>query len=163
MLTWEDRAPEVRQTLDMLRVAERLRGFVVFGLVGLGIANLLSLSVLERRRELGVLVAAGMAPRWLLLGVLLESLAVGMIGVVCGCALGAAVTGGLFGRTGIDLRIFAPDLGAALGVAPVLYPTVTLSNLATASAWVFAVSALVALPAAWRVLRTDPARAMREA
>jgi len=158
---WDDQAPEVRQMIEMLRVAERLRGIVVFGLVGLGIANLLSLSVLERRREFGVLLAAGLAPAWLLVGVLIESLAVGGIGVLLGCSLGAGVTGGILARTGIDLSLFGPDLRAALGADPVLYPRVTFANLALASSWVFLVSTLVALPAAWRVLRLDPVEAIR--
>jgi len=158
---WEEQAAEVKQMIGTMRLAEKLRGGVVFALVGLAIANLMSLSVLERRREFGLLLALGVAPGRLLALVFLESLCLGSAGVAFGCALGAGITGAWLGTTGIDLALFGPDLRAALGTDAILYPIVTLSNLLASSAWVFVVSAVVTLPAAWRLLRLDPVDAIR--
>ncbi len=159
--SWEEQTPEVKQMIGTMRLAEKLRGGVVFALVGLAIANLMSLSVLERRREFGLLLALGVAPVSLLALVFLESLCLGAVGVALGCALGAGITGAWLGTSGIDLSLFGPDLRAALGADAILYPIVTASNLLTASAWVFLVSAVVTLPAAARLLRLDPVEAIR--
>ncbi|UGT63803.1 ABC transporter permease [Nocardia asteroides] len=53
--------------------------------------NTLMLSVLERRRELGVLRAIGTGRRFLLRSVLAEAAGIGLVGAVLGLAVGAAV------------------------------------------------------------------------
>lgn len=53
--------------------------------------NTLMLSVLERRRELGVLRAMGTSRRFLLRTVLTEAAGIGVTGALLGLAVGAAV------------------------------------------------------------------------
>jgi putative ABC transport system permease protein len=53
--------------------------------------NTLMLSVLERRRELGVLRAMGTGRKFLMRSVLAEAAGIGIVGAVLGLALGAAV------------------------------------------------------------------------
>jgi len=55
----------------------------------LGIVNTLTVSITDRRRELGVLQAVGALRRQIRRTIWLEALAVGAIGVLLGCALGA--------------------------------------------------------------------------
>jgi putative ABC transport system permease protein len=57
----------------------------------IALLNTLMLSVLERRRELGVLRAMGTSRRFLLRTVLTEAAGIGLTGAVLGLAIGAAV------------------------------------------------------------------------
>jgi putative ABC transport system permease protein len=55
----------------------------------LGIVNTMTVSISDRRRELGVLQAVGGLRNQVRSTVWLEAIAVGMISLICGCALGA--------------------------------------------------------------------------
>jgi len=55
----------------------------------LGILNVLTVTITERRRELGVLRVVGGMPRQIRVAVWMEALAITAIGLILGCALGA--------------------------------------------------------------------------
>lgn len=65
-------------------------GAFISSLGGLSVMILLTGIVAERRRDLAVLRAAGAEPRMLVAVVLLDSLALGILGCICGLALGFA-------------------------------------------------------------------------
>ena len=80
----------------------------------LGIANTLSLSIHERRRELGLLRIVGQTGRQLRRMVRLESLLVAALGTVTGVALGLAAGWGLVEAVGAEqdaLAVFAAPVG----------------------------------------------------
>ncbi|KAA0022846.1 FtsX-like permease family protein [Antrihabitans cavernicola] len=64
--------------------------WIVVLVAAIALLNTLMLSVLERRRELGVLRAMGSSRRFALRTVLAEAVAIGVIGAVLGLAIGAA-------------------------------------------------------------------------
>ncbi|MBF6215350.1 ABC transporter permease [Nocardia puris] len=65
--------------------------WIVVLVATVALLNTLMLSVLERRRELGVLRAMGTSRRFLLRSVLAEAAGIGLIGAAIGLAVGAAV------------------------------------------------------------------------
>ena len=65
--------------------------FVVFAIVALGILNTLLMSLFERVREFGVLMAIGARPHWVLRLVLMESALLGLLGTALGRRLGARI------------------------------------------------------------------------
>ena len=72
--------------------------YVIYGLLALavviaviGIVNTLSLSVLERTREIGLLRAVGLSRRKLRTMITLESVAIAVLGAVLGMALGLVI------------------------------------------------------------------------
>ncbi|MBO9555385.1 FtsX-like permease family protein [Cellulomonas sp.] len=93
---------------------------VVIALVG--VANTLSLSVIERRRESATLRAIGLTRRQLRWMLAVEGMLIAVVGAVLGVALGLlygwAGAATAFGQTG-DLRLAVPwrDLGLVLVVA----------------------------------------------
>lgn len=64
--------------------------WIVVGVAAVALLNTLTLSVLERRRELGVLRAMGASRRFVSRSVLAEAAAIGVVGGVLGAAFGAA-------------------------------------------------------------------------
>jgi putative ABC transport system permease protein len=111
-----------------------LSGIICF-VAGLGILNMMMVSVLERRREIGVLMALGMGRAAILGAFLYEALLYGLLGSALGIALGSPLAL-LLERVGIEFQAdriqgvpfplpnrihgdFGPDgliLGLAIGV-----------------------------------------------
>ena len=95
---------------------------------GIGIMNIMLVSVTERTREIGVRMAVGAKPRHILLQFLAESLALSVAGGVLGVALGLGAAGRLAARFGWPLLVrpsviaVAVGFSALVGIGFGLYP-----------------------------------------
>ncbi len=119
---------------------------------GIGIMNIMIVSLIERTREIGILKAIGMKGRTVLYIFLTESVIIGLIGAVIGIVSGwalANVVAVFLGRGGV--------MGGALTITPVLTVEVMLGAL------VFGVgiSVIFALYPAWRASKLKPVEALR--
>ncbi len=95
---------------------------------GIGIMNIMLVSVIERTREIGIRKAIGAKRRFILLQFLLESAGISSLGGLLGVALGyvAAYIGKTFFRTNIDISsnvvigsvIFSVMVGIVFGMYP---------------------------------------------
>ncbi|MEM2211753.1 MAG: FtsX-like permease family protein [Candidatus Nezhaarchaeales archaeon] len=134
---------------------------------GLGIVNIMTVSVLERTKEIGVLKAVGFKDRHILLLILSEALIIGCLGGVVGVASGVGVsyiTPYLLGT------IFTPSVSAqrlrtaALtpGSMQLSYTPMVSPSLITLS---FAIALTISLAAgiypAWRAAKMDPIKALK--
>ena len=133
--------------------------FVVFAIVALGILNTQLMSLFERVREFGVLMAIGARPRWIVRLVLIESALLGLVGVSLGVVLGAALIGH-FGRSGLSLPV-GNAFKYFLPFPTVIFLRPAWGMHAFACATVFAVTLLATLPPALRAGRLKPAEALR--
>lgn len=133
--------------------------FVVFAIVALGILNTQLMSLFERVREFGVLMAIGARPRWIVRLLLVESALLGLVGTALGIALGAALIGH-FGRVGLDLPV-GDAFKYFLPFPSVIYLRPSWAMHLFACATVFAVTLLATLPPALRAGRLKPAEALR--
>lgn len=160
--SWRENAPEVLEAMELLRVMERVRTAVLFALVGLSIFNTVTMSVYERRREFGVLMALGMRPAALFRSLVIEIGLLAFAGVLVGIGSGVLVTGGWLGHCGVDFSALGARLPGALEGTRVVYPIIRPENLLTAGAWVAAISVGVLLLPGYRLLRLDPSVALRD-
>lgn len=160
--SWRQAVPSVLEAMEVLRVMERIRAFVLFALVAVSILDVVAMSVAERRRELAMLAALGMRPVAVATCVAFETAIVAAHAVVLGTVASVLVTGTWLARTGIDVAKLGANLPLGLEGMSVIRPVVSGENLATAAAWVAIVAVAVALPPLWRVVRMDPADALRE-
>lgn len=107
---------------------------------GVGIANVMVISVLERRTEIGLRRALGATGGHIRVQFLVESVMLAAIGGVGGVALGAAVTAGYAGNQGWTVAVPAAALAAgvgaslAIGALAGLYPAARAARLAPAEA-----------------------------
>ena len=123
---------------------------------GIGIMNIMLVSVTERTREIGIRKAVGAKRKDILLQFLIESATVSGIGGLAGIGLGAAISYGL----GAASKFFLP--GGPGGDSSPGIP-INLPVWATLGAFLFSVGIGVffGIYPAWRAARLDPIQALR--
>jgi putative ABC transport system permease protein len=130
-----------------------LGGIAAISLVvaGIGIMNIMIVSLIERTREIGILKALGMKNPTVLSVFLGESVIIGLIGAFAGVALGWVIAN-------VVSRILASGVfGGGFQVAPLLTPEV----FGGALLFGVGVSVIFALYPAWRASRLKPVDALR--
>jgi putative ABC transport system permease protein len=102
---------------------------------GIGIMNIMLVSVTERTREIGTRLAVGAKPRHILWQFLVESMSLALIGGLLGVVLGLGAAGQLAARfdwptvVRPDIVVIAVLFSAAVGVGFGLYPAHKASRL----------------------------------
>ncbi len=161
-VSWKQLLPEVVQMLELIRVNLYVILLVVFIVVALGVTNTLLMAVLERTREFGLQLALGTRPGLIVRTVLYESLALGVLGLTAGLALGALIVG-YYHTYGFDLAAYAAAARSIPGMTTVVYPTLMPADVWLPMAALFVTSLAAALYPAWRAARLDPVVALRRA
>ncbi len=87
--SWGELAPQLK---DYVRLSQGMYGFIIL-IIGLftatGVLNTMMMAVFERSREIGLVSALGMRPLLIVSSILLESLFLGILGLIGGFGLGA--------------------------------------------------------------------------
>lgn len=106
-----------RATADSLRTLTAGIAAVALGLGGSGVMALMLLSVRERTAEIGLRVAVGARPRYVVVQFLLESTALALVGWASGLALGLAGAAAVAAGTRWPAAASADGVWLSLGVA----------------------------------------------
>ncbi|VAW92657.1 LolE-like permease protein [hydrothermal vent metagenome] len=159
-LPWETLMPAVVQMIEFSDVFFYIILAIVLFVIAMGIMNTLLMSVLERTREFGVMMALGTAPGQVLRIVIYESLALSAIGIIVGMVLGLVVTA-YYGSTGIDLTSLMDASEAIPGMTPILKPVIIIGSFWWAAMILFATGALTAIYPAIRASHLEPVTAIR--
>jgi putative ABC transport system permease protein len=131
VVDWRTRAPFYGQVESLYRGIFWFLGSVIFVLVCLSTSNTLLMSVMERVREIGTLLAIGTSRAQVAAIVLLEALWLGVLGALAGDLLGIALVAGINGlgiqmppppgaTGGIELRLATQPGDFAAGIALML-------------------------------------------
>jgi putative ABC transport system permease protein len=121
---------------------------------GIGIMNIMIVSLIERTREIGILKALGMKSRTVLTIFLGESIIIGLMGALIGIGLGwvlAIVTSQVLGGG------FIGGGSTAFQIIPLLTPDVLVGALVFG----IGISVIFALYPAWRASKLKPVEALR--
>jgi ABC-type lipoprotein release transport system permease subunit len=148
-------ARKVAAIARTLSLAFGLVGGVILLVAGLGIANALALSVMERQREIGIYRSVGASRGNIRTLFLLEALALGTLGSAGGVALAL----GLEGLVDRAILKSLPDLS----LAPPTFFVNTWQIMGLAFIMGVAVSVLAGVPPAARAARLQPAEVLKGA
>jgi putative ABC transport system permease protein len=126
---------QIESTLQTVQTAVYAIGLVSIIVGGLGIMNTMIMSVMERRREIGVMKAIGATTTMILTQVLQESAFMSFIGGFCGLALGY-IAATLISQNTTFNAVLTPNLMAiglgfslVLGMGAGIYPAWSASQL----------------------------------
>jgi ABC-type lipoprotein release transport system permease subunit len=160
ILPWYVVEPFLRQFIQLDDAFFYIIVLILFIVISVGILNTVMMSVLERVREFGVMMALGTKPGQIVGLVMQESAALALVGASIGAVLGSGATV-LFAYNGIDLSHYAAG-ASALGITTtVIHPELTVRNLIVSNLSVVFVVLFVALYPAIRAARLRPVEAIR--
>lgn len=159
VLTWEEIAPDIVQLVKMNDISMYIILGILFAVVMLGIINTLLMSIFERMRELGIVMAIGTSPAYVVLMIILEAIFIGLIGIALGVALGVSITA-YHGRTGIDFADYSEALSMFLAFDTILYPVLRLKTLSIFTLTVFFTTIMASVYPAIKAGRLKPVEAI---
>jgi ABC-type lipoprotein release transport system permease subunit len=160
---WHQIQPELSGFITMKVAGAWFMEAIIMILVAAGIFNTLLVSVMERMREFGIMMAIGFSPARLFGLVMCESLWLGLVGLV----LAAIVTAGPYyymATTGIDLTAQMDISGsevAGVAVSPVMYVDIFPENLVMIASAALLATLLSGIYPAWKAGRVVPVESIR--
>lgn len=159
---WSDAAPELRSAVALDAAGMSMLLAIVHIVVAAAILNTVMLSVMNRSREFGVMLALGGSPALVRRVVFLEALYLALACVALGLALGGA--GHLhFATTGLDFReLFGTSLEAGGVMLPDrFYSVLSIPKVAATATIVCALTLLVTTWPAVKAGRLSPLQVSR--
>jgi len=162
ILNWKQVQRPLMAMIELNKSANRLLMMIIIFVASLGIANSILMSLLERTREFGVMMAMGTTKKEVIRMVLLETLLLSSVGVAFGNILGCLVTL-FFHKHGFDLAWLTSQNIVVQGtiIQTVSYPQVRLGNSLFISLVVFSLTFVVSVIPIRHVTRLNPIKALR--
>ena len=132
---------------------------IILGALGFGIVNTMLMVVLERTRELGMLMAIGMTKKRVFIMIMLETIFLALIGALIGEIL-SMLSIAHFGAVGIDLSSVAEGM-EAVGYGAITYPMLEGYRYVQITFLVIVTGILASVYPALKALKLHPAEAIR--
>ncbi len=162
VLTWQESQPDLAGMIAMDKSTNYTSQFLIALLVAAGILNTMLMSVLERKREFGVMMAVGMTPFSLFRLVMIESFWLAVIGLIIGILISTPWYIYMH-EVGIDLSsAYGEDMdfGGVL-IDPIMKIRLFKESIMTILAGLFALALASGAYPAWRAGRIPPVESLK--
>ncbi len=156
--TWREIAPELALLQEMYGSMLYVLMVIIMLALVFGIVNTMLMAVLERTKELGMLMAVGMNKTRVFAMVLLETLFIGIISAPFGMLAGS-LTIRYFTLNGLDLSAYSEGL-ESFGYNSILYPYIENQAYFTIAMGVIITSFIGAVYPAWKAVKLKPVEAL---
>lgn len=160
ILTWKELEPLLAGLSSMVDQMAYLLLIIILIAMAFGIINTMMMAVLERTRELGMLMAVGMNKRNVFLMIMLETVFLSLVGTLAG-VLAGALTIYYTGQHGLNFTAWAEGY-EAWGYSALVYPSLYLDFYIGMTVLVIITAIISSIYPARKALRFNPAAAMRE-
>jgi ABC-type lipoprotein release transport system permease subunit len=159
VMGWQELFPELGMLTAMLTVMNYMLLGIILAALAFGIVNTMLMIVLERTRELGMMMAVGMNKGRLFGMIMLESILLTLCGGLAGIILSAFLIA-LSAHTGIDLSSLGQGF-EAMGYDPIMYPAFRAGFFLGTVLMVILTGILSSLYPARKALGINPALAVK--
>jgi ABC-type lipoprotein release transport system permease subunit len=156
---WQEIMPALSEMIDLDIVFMYAILVIVLVVVSLGILNTMLMSIMERTREFGVMMALGTKPKHMVGLVMLESFLLGVIGSALGVAIGIGGNA-LIAIRGFDLSRWAGAMELMAALDPVVYPETHMGSVLWSTVAIFLTAIVVSIYPAVKAARLKPVEAM---
>ena len=158
VLDWDELVPGIKQLIQTDMVQNWITYIALIVIVTLSIMNTFLMSVLERTREFGIMLALGISPLRLGTMVVLESAFLTLLGLVIGIAIGGGIAVWLHfeGFTFPGMK----EIYAQFGLPGVIYPILSVESFLLGPSVIFVFTLLAALYPALRIRKLQPVEAI---
>ena len=159
VMTWRELVPDAAMLADIMDVYYFIIMGIIFLALAFGIVNTMLMAIMERIKELGMLMAIGMKKKKVFWMIMLETVFLTFTGSVIGMALGALVLK-ITGHTGLDFSSVGEGF-EAVGFAAIVYPNIEWNFFFGIVVLVILVGVLSSIPPARKALKLKPIDALR--
>ncbi|MDF1536274.1 MAG: FtsX-like permease family protein [bacterium] len=163
LYAWQTLQPDLRDYV----VIDDAFGYMIYAIilliVAIGVLNTVLMSVMERRREIGILTAVGMEGGQVMRMLLTETVFITILGILAGLAMGLGVNW-YFSVYGWDLSAMSPEEWSLAGtvIDPVLRSHLRPQRAIILCGLVFLLTVTMGIYPAWKASRTLPVEAMEK-
>lgn len=159
VLTWKELAPDAGMMADFMQVYYFMIMGIIFLALAFGIINTMLMAILERIKELGMLMAIGMNRFKVFRMIMLETIFLTLTGSLLGMALGAMLIK-ITGHTGLNFSSVAEGF-EAIGWSAQVFPSIEPVFFFEITLMVIFVGILSSIIPAQKALKLKPIEALR--
>ena len=160
VLSWDEFNPELKQTIQLDNVSGILFLGILIVIVAFGILNTVLMSVTERFREFGVVLAIGMPQKKLVYLVFIETILITAVGMLIGDVLGFIVNSYIVANP-ISLGEGYKALLQEYHFVPQLESSIHFAIFANVSISIIVISLLSCLYPVYKVFKLEPLKGIR--
>lgn len=157
---WRIIAPEIAFMQEAYGQMLYVLMFVILMALVFGIINTMLMAVLERTRELGMLMAVGMNKSKVFMMIVIETILLSVIGAPFGLLAGY-INISMYTEKGVDLSAYSEGL-EAFGYSQYLYPYLDSNVYVIVTIGVMFTALIGALYPAWKAVRLKPVEALHK-
>lgn len=158
---WQNLSPETELMINTVDITSYIIiGIILFALA-FGIVNTMLMAILERTREIGVMMALGMNRLRLFLLVFLETVFLTLIGTPVGLGIAWIMTG-YYNRHGLNLDSMGKEMMSSFGFSTLIYPEFPAEKLAAIMGIVLFTALASCIYPAIKALQLQPIEALRK-
>jgi len=159
VLNWKDLSPDSAMMADFMDIWYLvIMGIILFALA-FGIINTMMMAILERVKELGMLMAIGMNKKRVFSMIMLETVFLTLVGAVIGMGLGALLIL-ITSHTGLNFSSVSQGL-EAMGYSALIFPEIDAGFFFLVPLLVILTGILASIPPARKALKLNPVEAIR--
>jgi len=160
---WQDLQPDLRDYVVIDDAFGYMTYAIVLLIVAIGVLNTILMSVMERRREIGILTAVGMESGEVMTMILVETVFITLMGIFVGVLIGLGVNW-YFSTYGLDLTSMSPQEWSLAGtvIDPVLRSHLRPYRALGLCVAVFLLTVTMGIYPAWKASRILPVEAMEK-
>lgn len=158
--SWKEISPETNLMVKTVDEYSLIIMIIILFALAFGIVNTMLMAILERTREIGMMVVLGTTRIRVFMLVLLETVFMTIAGTPFGLASGFILTN-YFNRNGLDLSGMGKEMMSSFGFSTVIYPSFPFEKLTMIILLVIGTAVLSCLFPAIKALRLQPVEALR--
>lgn len=159
LMTWKELAPDAGMLSDFMQIYYYMIMGIIFLALAFGIINTMLMAILERIKELGMLMAIGMKKVQVFNMIMLETIFLTLTGSFLGMLIGGLLIK-ITGQTGLNFSSVAEGF-EAVGWAAIVYPSIEISFFFGVTVLVIIVAILSSIIPARKALKLKPIEALR--
>jgi len=156
--SWRELSPILVFMEQWMASILKLLILIIMSALAFGIVNTMLMAVLERVRELGMLMALGMRRTKVFIMIMVETIYLSTVGGPVGLLVGY-LTISYLGQTGIDLSDYSEGL-EAIGYESILYPILQPVDYLQIVVGVILTALLASIYPAWKAIKLKPIDAL---
>jgi ABC-type lipoprotein release transport system permease subunit len=158
--SWGEIQPMIKMMQDWMGIYYYMFVGIILFALGFGIVNTMLMVVLERVKELGMLMAIGMNKKKVFSMIMLESVFLTITGGIVGIIFSAILTN-ITSKTGLDFSAQVGEGFEAMGFETIMYPSLEIIHYFGVGLLVVATGIIAAIYPARKALKLNPADAVR--